>query len=128
MTDTTILPNVPGYVQLSDQNHHNHGITCKDRLHSNADFANITARSLSVDVERNGRSSELAIEKTAAAIMAVTVNGMCEIKERMLLEGEKTRTLISTLDNQRLANLLVAANQEILALRIERCQQPNTCA
>jgi len=69
MTDTTILPNVPAYVQL-DRNHgghYNRGISDKDRMHLTSDFFSTALRDLDVAVERTGRSTELAVEKLGAA-------------------------------------------------------------
>lgn len=82
MSDTTILPTVPAYVQIND-GHRGHrdwnGVTDKDRMHLSTDALNAALRDMSqaiaddsgivqVAVERNGRSAELATEKVGAAV------------------------------------------------------------
>lgn len=81
MTDTTILPNVPAYVQLDNNRgyHHNYGISDKDRMHLDSDSLNDALRdtvkdiaAVGVSVEKNGAANQLATEKTAAAGVLAT--------------------------------------------------------
>jgi len=96
--------------------------------------------SLSTDVERNGRSSELATEKTAAAInlavektgaagaLAAAMNAAalqakiaeccCETQRTIAEDGQKTRDLINSLQALNNAVQLVDAKNEVLALRL----------
>jgi hypothetical protein len=160
MTDTTILPNVPGYVQIQGSNHHGYGygLTEKDRMHLSSDALNDALRDTVKDialvgltVEKTGAAGQLSTEKTAAAIQLASslafantqnllVSGFkdshyeafqnaasikaqiaeccCEIKELVREDGEKTRSLVSTLDNQRLALDLSDAKTEIQFLKL----------
>jgi len=189
MTDTTILPNVPAYVQHTDHNEYgynryDHGISTKDRLHLSSDALNDALRDtvkdiglVGVAVEKNGAANQLATEKIGAANQLVTekvgaahhnasaasfsntqnmiVSGFkdgrydaavntasiqeraainacdirsqlaeccCELKEVVRNEGDKTRTLISTLDNQRLAGELSDAKNEITLLKLQEAR------
>lgn len=171
MTDTTILPTVPAYVQIENGNRHGHyGLTDKDRMHLTSDALNDALRDTVKDiaavglaVEKIGAAGELATEKVASATQLANALGFtntqnllisgfkdgrydaasnlaaiqqvafenacsikaqlaeccCEIKELVREDGEKTRSLVSTLDNQRLAVNLSDAKAEILALRAE---------
>jgi hypothetical protein len=84
----------------------------KDRC-DKSEWDNERARDLAKDIERNGRSAELATEKTAAAtILAIEKTAAaqalalqeccCEMKELVREESDKTRSLVSQIDRERL--------------------------
>ncbi len=102
----------------------------KDRTDA-AEWDNERHRDLAKDVERNGRSAELATEKTAAAtILAIEKTAAatalairdaraeaekccCEMKELVREQAGQTRDLISQIDRERLqARLAVLEARE----------------
>lgn len=176
MTDTTILPTAPAYVQISD--HHNdrchNGISDKDRMALGSDFLNASLSNLSNQVNSNGAANslatekvgaanELAIEKTASAIglanalgftntqnllisgfkdsrydacentnkitmqaaqnhalaLAQAAECCCEIKELIREDGEKTRSLVSSINADNLAVQLADAKNQITLLQLK---------
>lgn len=78
-------------------------------------------------IERNGRSAELATEKTAAAtILAIEKTAAaaalaaaeccCELRTAIAAEGEKNRALVSQIDRERLQAELAVYKARALAI------------
>jgi len=99
------------------------------------------AKSTDVAVERNGRSAELATEKTAAAVNVALVQGFkdsrydaavntaavqaaiaaccCEVKELVRAQAADTQLLIRTIESDRVRDQLATANSEITMLKLK---------
>lgn len=99
MNDTTILPNVPAYVQIDRGHGHGHGgynrgVSEKDRLHLDSDFLGAAIRDLDVAIERTGRSAELATEKIGAAGVLASEKHAAAIQLSTRLDFSNTQNLL----------------------------------
>jgi hypothetical protein len=108
MTDTTILPTVPAYVQVDrgDHQNHHHGLTEKDALSLAVRSLVDNVNAVTVAVTANGAANSLATEKTGAANeLATNVQGLAG-----QLATEKTAAAIQ------LANSLAFSNTQNLLI------------
>ena len=69
------------------------------------------------DAAVNAAAAALSACQNTAAIQAAIAECCCETRELIREDGEKTRSLVSTLDNQHLAGLLETANAELAIFR-----------
>lgn len=154
--DAIVTPNANGQqtiVKDNDEGHYwNSGLTGKDAAFLNQGFTleafraltdtvNHVARDIEVNVEKSGRASELATEKTAAAINVAMVTGFkdgalaaatntaailaaqaaccCELKELIREEANETRDLINALNTQNLQAQLAESKSEVSLLKLK---------
>lgn len=106
----------------------------RDHIDSNRNSADRQFSDIGIQAEKTAAATNLAIEKTAAAsqllatqntsaILAQMAECCCEIKEKIAADGQQTRDLINSIEQDRLRTLNSDLKAQLLAL--QSCCRPN---